>query len=609
MEKKNLEREYFLDLLNNKIRRKSISTHDNFFGVAREFIQLNRDIQISSEKTSSLLEKSRENYKELLAFSIKKNILFKYKSLFQADFKELLKVIQTCPCDYEYLGIVLNTFLKKVEKEYFKAIHKLLDSNERVEFEDIKTLVDDFFQEIIIREIPIETVKPLLKKYPEEFLLKLNTNLNLGKAISDDTYVLLKINTPDEIRKDTHFYLNEILFTKLFDNNYKLINNNHRELSIDVIKKIENKVINENIPDKYSKKKSEVYIINLGKVNGFDNFSKIIILEKMLDNNFKYFHMMNSQKDSNVCHPLAIIYNINTDTHKLYMIPKNTSNLLKNQTNKFIKDKNDFLNEFIQISFNGGQEISTYQAIFRLINLLDNSDNLTPENQLIILWSCMEKIIINIEGGSIIQKVVKINQQANVMYSIKNKMNIIWHEIIRKDMPEVLKIFDKAIVSKEGGRSKYTYDPINLIDVIQILSDDEKKIILENSKTLGINILEFEKIILKSKTALKTFLRQEEDLIKHEFTRIYRHRNLLVHTNIDNIDNIYIHIQILQKYLYALLSILIHYTLRNNTVSIKDILYSIDLTYKRFWEKVESLEENFKYDDIYRLIKFEYLFL
>jgi len=204
-----ISQQYFIDLLKHRLKNKNITTHDNFFSVAKEYIQLVNDIKSSSEYTSKLLERSLEDYKKLLIFSVKKNILYKNHTTFTKDFQSLLEISSDNSCSNEYLGITVNTFLKKFENTYFEEVDKLLKSGKRIDFIDIKCLVDEFFQELIVREIPIETVNNLIHHDPENFILKLNHNTEIS---GNSKYVLLKIEVPEEIKADRYFYLNEILF-------------------------------------------------------------------------------------------------------------------------------------------------------------------------------------------------------------------------------------------------------------------------------------------------------------------------------------------------------------------------------------------------------------
>ena len=63
----------------------------------------------------------------------------------------------------------------------------------------------------------------------------------------------------------------------------------------------------------------------------------------------------------------------------------------------------------------------------------------------------------------------------------------------------------------------------------------------------------------------------------------------------------------LNQYINALISILIHYTMRNKSVNIKDVIFSIDSSYDFYVQQIENIEPNV--DDLKNLIAPRYLFL
>ena len=69
-----------------------------------------------------------------------------------------------------------------------------------------------------------------------------------------------------------------------------------------------------------------------------------------------------------------------------------------------------------------------------MLNLLDSVENLTSGNKLVILWSCMEKVAVDMNEKSIISKIIKLNIKATAMYSLKNDLNHIWYQIKNDDV-------------------------------------------------------------------------------------------------------------------------------------------------------------------------------
>ena len=175
-------------------------------------------------------------------------------------------------------------------------------------------------------------------------------------------------------------------------------------------------------------------------------------------------------------------------------------------------------------------------------------------------------------------------------------------------MTKINKI-NNLVISTETGNDgvKYPkYQPIELINCLKKLSDEDKKIIQTDDILLFAEIAIFLTNI-SSKEHIKKYLDREKYLVSQDINRIYRHRNILTHSNYDNIKNVEYFVSKLNQYINALITILIHYTMRNKSVSIKDIIFSIDSSFDFYEKQIENIE--IEKDNFEKIIAPRYLFL
>lgn len=569
----NLHKELFLQLLEKRLIHREINYYDSFSSIAEELLKLNADINFSKETTAKILERSREDYLKLLKYSIKRNILSKYNNSFKNDFKRVLKLLSDSCIEFDYIDIVLDTVLKKISLNYFKEVQFVLDNEKRMDFKDIKLLVNDVFQEICQRNIPIETVRHFIKADSENICIKLN-EICSQESESQVTYALFNVKVPDSIINEAHFSIQNILFIKCFDKDLNLVDE-----SIPSNFQIEpfESLLRKNNFKPYGKKIfSGLYLVDLSTIEGFDNYSKIRLVTSIMESELLYFSKLSKKPVGKLYHPTSVIYHENSENISYFSISEKPVQNLKNQSSKFQKDKEDFLEYYIDLTFREGKNITSLKSIFNLLNLLDSVENLTSGNKLVILWSCMEKVAVDMNEKSIISKIIKLNIKATAMYSLKNDLNHIWYQIKNDDV--LISLFFDAVKDTTGGKSKYKYDAQKFVELLRGMNEDDQKKIKEVSLILYADIYELLES-LSTKNKLVDYIKQKEDSVAHEFTRIYRHRNLLVHTNTEDVKNIEFYIQALSKYLNSLISIMIHYSLRNKNITIKDVLYSIDSTY------------------------------
>ena len=91
-----------------------------------------------------------------------------------------------------------------------------------MDFKDIKLLVNDVFQEICQRNIPIETVRHFIKADSENICIKLN-EICSQESESQVTYALFNVKVPDSIINEAHFSIQNVLFIKCFDKDLNLV--------------------------------------------------------------------------------------------------------------------------------------------------------------------------------------------------------------------------------------------------------------------------------------------------------------------------------------------------------------------------------------------------
>ncbi|KEZ85638.1 hypothetical protein IO99_13260 [Clostridium sulfidigenes] len=248
----------------------------------------------------------------------------------------------------------------------------------------------------------------------------------------------------------------------------------------------------------------------------------------------------------------------------------------------------------------GHDEIANIQ---RAINIIKGQKAQTKENRLINLWSVLEYMLTFHNGDSIISKVKDIVPKVYCLYLIKDKINTFWNILYQYKESGYGTVTD-MIANCKLQDDEYRYDLGKLIEYInrkgkQIIED------LEFNDMLKRAISEIGTLFFSDKERIK-YIEQEYKKIEMDLIRIYRDRNILIHSGRREIRNINYKTLRLYQYNNNILGVVIYYKKNNPTLTIEEILNSIEYTYDKYVSIIKNQIEPLKLIDICRP---KYLFI
>lgn len=280
----------------------------------------------------------------------------------------------------------------------------------------------------------------------------------------------------------------------------------------------------------------------------------------------------------------------------------------KSQMNRFLKLKDDLVNEDIKV-------------LERVLYTLNTAKTYKIQNRFLNFWSALEYTLYPFPRYTIIEKARVVVPEVFSLFYIKNKLNIFWARLTHylepretdSELNEVIQFVRECKDLNDGG-----YDTQKVINVFQ---DEERigKIIkgLEKHVVLERETAELQMLITNPYKAIIA-IKKYYEAIMHDLNYIYRLRNQLIHST-KGLDDSLEHISMrLYRYVNSVLSTMLYYKEKNGEYTITDILNSIDATYldyvstwgdgngkkKSINQKVElSLQE------AYKIVRPPYLFI
>lgn len=276
--------------------------------------------------------------------------------------------------------------------------------------------------------------------------------------------------------------------------------------------------------------------------------------------------------------------------------------LFNKSERKELEDIKDFIEyrENVYLMNIGHDEIVNIQ---RAINIIKGQKNQTKENRLINLWSVLEYILTFHSGKSIIGKVKDIVPKVCCLYVIKDKINMFWnllynfkgskHECVNQMINECVREDDD-----------YKYD---LNKLIQYIQKKDKAIIdeFDFNDVLKRYIAEIG-MLLNSETSRVNFIKSKYVDIEMDLIRIYRDRNILIHSGRRDIRNINYKTLRLYYYNNSILGLIIHYKKNNPQLTIEEILNAIDCTYNKY---INMIAEKLEIDQLKEICRPKYLYI
>lgn len=595
-----LHKKLFVELLEKKINSNDDIKYDSFFNIIEEYLNLEKDIENANEKTAELLRRSRKDYISNLHNLINTSPFFLFSNRYKNDLRTIHKSLAEKEIDFYLLKTILTAFLKKRKIDYFNNVQFILDNN-RIDFKYIITLVDNVLMEFKFHNISFEKIKSILKHTDNKSQICLKIQAYFERSSEKQFPIcFLKIEIPGELREKDKIYIQDHALYKVFDESWQTVNNGFiKEYEEDII----DFFITQNNKEKYGKSKGSLYLFDTKYLDGTDYRTKVRNMAEYIEKELNWINHRENGRKKRLVHNIA--FTSMKDDFKIYknfnitLAAPRTINIHYKRQQLNIEE---FYRNYIIALHNSKNEIDSFKVIYNLLNLIENTDDMTLENQLVILWSSLEKICVDLNENSIISKVTTISSKAHLMYVLKQDLNNIWHLITQNNLHETMESIKGAIIEPSGEEKYVKYNPEELLSILKSMSEEDQKFIMEKDITLGAYIYCFVNRV-SSTDNIKQYLKEEEEIVNQHIRRIYRHRNILTHANMNKTFDIHYFVKKLRGYLYSLISILIHYTLRNPELNIKDIIYSIDKTYEFYIKDIISK------DDYREMLKPHYLYL
>lgn len=272
------------------------------------------------------------------------------------------------------------------------------------------------------------------------------------------------------------------------------------------------------------------------------------------------------------------------------------------------KEKND-LEDFIQYRkdiYEKKIRTGEIASIERSLNILKDALSYNQQNRLIELWSVLEYLLSYYSSSSIILKAKDIIPKIMCLYMFKDKLNTFWSLLLSS-------LNREAIVEEFISQSLYDnnvekYDIKLIID--NIVSYGEKLTDKFGYNTIILNRKYCELgSIIGAKVDLKKIITSTHQKIEDDIVRIYRTRNIMVHSGNQTKSNILLKNTRLTQYISNLIGVLLHYKRKNNEHTIQEILYSIPVTYENYLNILKQFKDQKDSDLLVEIFKPKYLFL
>ena len=327
-------------------------------------------------------------------------------------------------------------------------------------------------------------------------------------------------------------------------------------------------------------------------------------LELLIDSLNSYIQMINYLDEENeiTINDKIVVKIDNGKYEKLRKVIYDDVILFNKSEIKELEDIKDFMKyrEKLYSMKVGYDQVANIQ---RAINIIKGQQYQTKENRLINLWSVLEYMLTFHNGNNIISKVKDIVPKVYCLYLIKDKINIFWN-ILYKYKSSSYESVDNMINFCKSDVDEYRYD---LNKFIKYLNSKGEKIAndFEFNDLLKRSILEIGSLFFDKKLRL-SYLKDKYEEIEMDLVRIYRDRNILIHSGRRGIRNINYKTLRLYQYNNNILSVIIYYKNKTPMLTIEEILNSIEYTYNKY---LKECEKNLSNDELVNICRPKYLFI
>lgn len=575
MNKKYLTKRYFIAQFRRSINNENKILASKLFPGTREllsdYIQMHNDVVENIENDK--FKKARLDLINGMEFFLKESILYNH-DLYKYEIATLISNInlvnkKSKDNDKEILGYIkinnmCTSFLKKLNKDniYEYIIHNVKCSNN---FDEVDKLVNEFISELLYDGY---SLKYLLEWFKQE-IKNVNSD-NIDNLI--DKFITLKQNK----EKFTYYISlnNDCGKERYIDLNVKLKKVYEEELkSIDVASQ-----------DNISKFIIQGNALNIYKVEveSMDIYRGLETIKRSFNSYFQIINSLLEHRNSILLNNKCIV-RLNDNTYKKLRIESyDEDTLFSSMENREKQEIEDFI-KYRDTVYETMENIDEISNIQRAINIVKSQKEQSQENRLINLWSVLEYILTFNDGGSIISNVKEVIPKVVCLYSIKDKINIFWHQLYKyKDAN--IDIVNRFISECTRENDEYQYDLNNLVNFIEqegksLISHFEFNSILQR----GISEIGY---LLYSKEGRDKYIKKLYKQTECDLSRIYRTRNILIHSSKRELFNIDYKSLRLHKYNSHILAIIIYYKTKNPHLTITEILSSIEHTYNEYISKI-----------------------
>lgn len=549
-----------------------ILVHKLFPGIREllsDYIQINKDVIENIENNK--FKTARVDMLTGMKFFLKESILHNHK-FYQYEIRTLISKIDKASDkdinDYVKINNICTSFLKKLNNDnlYEYIVERIKVSNN---FNDIDKILEELISELLYEGYSLKFLSEWCKK-------EIPNNKDINEENIDSIIDKFKFLKKNKEKYTYYLALNEDIGEEKYI-----------DLNMSINRVGEQEITNMgNGNDKISKfilqgNRSYVYKIT---IRTLDMYKGLEIIKKSFESYFQIINSLRENKSSIEFNNKCIVRSKDDTYSKLRIENYDEDTLFSHIENREREEIEDFIRyrDKVYETMENVNEIGNLQ---RAINIVKSQKGQLQENRLINLWSVLEYILTFNEGHSIISNVKDIIPKVVCLYSIKDKINMFWNQLYKYKNSDI-EIIGKFIESCIKDNDEYQYDINKLISFIQQEGESLIKAFEFNS-VLQRNIGEIG-FLINNKEARVQYIKKVEARVEYDVSRIYRSRNILIHSGQREIINIDCKSLRLYKYNSHLLALIIYYKSKNPYLTITEILNSIEHTYNDYIEKISN---------------------
>lgn len=560
-----------------------------------DYLEIHNDINTNTELDK--LNNARNELIEAIRYFIKNGFCYE-KGLYEKELTVLLgemvevgkggdreRVVR-----YNTIYNMCNALVKKIDSDniYLKIITFVKRTTSFIEVD--KAL------HLMVSELVYDgySLKYLDTWYNEEF-----RHLKIEESTIDN--ILDKFINLKRTKQKFTYYLS-ILDNGRFKDNKLYVDFNLLllEQDYDSLELIDNKESN---AKNYLQQKSEYKICKV-EVEAMDYFKGLDIVKSSITTYDQMIHFISDDKknsgDRSIFLEKVVCVLVDGKIIKLRLASNDTDNLFNGKERRERQDVEDFV-AYRDMIFSENIKTLEIFNIQRALNIVKSQKEQSVQNRIINLWAVLEYILTFHEGyGSIISKVKDIIPKVVCLYLVKDKLNVFWSRLYEYKNNEIDIVNEMLNCKREGD--EYYYDLSTLIEFI-----------IEKGPSL-IEAFNFNDNLKRDIAEIGGFLSQPEALaeyievkhkeISHDIVRIYRARNVLIHSGKETKSDLDLKTLRLYSYNNNLLGLIIYYMCKNPHISITEIINSIKFTYEDYVQALKA--KSIRQEDI---CKPRYLFI